>query len=102
MRQTKGKLKMCDKIRDSDEYEPAHGLSSAESAVHKRLVMLPCPWCGCTEVRVSVSEICCPIQYSARATCSDCYAEEPNGSGVHDSKEGAEKEALQAWNDRAT
>lgn len=23
---------MCDEIRDSDEYEPAHGLSSAESA----------------------------------------------------------------------
>ncbi len=40
MRQTKGKLQMCDEIRDSDEYEQAHGLSSAESAVHERLVML--------------------------------------------------------------
>lgn len=30
---------MCDEIRDSDEYEPAHGLSSAESAVHERLVI---------------------------------------------------------------
>lgn len=37
---------MCDEVRDSDEYEPAHGLSSAESAVHERLVMLPCPFCG--------------------------------------------------------
>jgi len=37
---------MCDEIRDSDEYEPVHGLSSAESAVHKRLVMLACPFCG--------------------------------------------------------
>jgi len=93
---------MCDEIRDSDEYEPTHGLSSAESAVHERLVMLPCPWCGCTEVKLNVSEICCPIQYSARAYCSDCYAEEPGGSGVHDSRQDAEKEALQAWNDRAT
>ena len=93
---------MCDKTELQTEASATHGLSSAESAGHERLVMLPCPWCGCAEVRVSVSEICCPIQYSARAFCSDCYAEEPGGSGVHDSKEDAEKEALQAWNDRAT
>lgn len=92
---------MCDKKELQAEVRVIHGLSSAESAVHERLVMLPCPWCGCTEVRLNVSEICCPLQYSARATCSDCYAEEPNGSGVHDLKEDAEKEALQAWNDRA-
>lgn len=92
---------MCDKTELQGEASATNGLSSAESAAHERLVMLPCPWCGCTEVRLNVSEICCPIQYSARAACSDCYAEEPNGSGVHDSKEDAEKEALQAWNDRA-
>lgn len=36
---------MCDEIRDSDEYEPVHGLSSAESAMLQRLVM--CHDCGC-------------------------------------------------------
>ena len=92
---------MCDKTELQTETSATPGLASAESAVHERLVMLPCPWCGCTDVRVGISEICCPIQYSARAVCSDCYAEEPNGSGVHDSREEAEKEALQAWNDRA-
>ncbi len=30
---------MCDEIRDSEEYEPVPGLSSAESAKHERLVM---------------------------------------------------------------
>lgn len=30
---------MSEEFRDSDEYEPAHGLSSAESAAHGRLVM---------------------------------------------------------------
>jgi hypothetical protein len=53
MRQTKGKLQMCDEIRDSDEYEPAHGLSSAESAVHERLVIdfltRSCPFRGSRE-----------------------------------------------------
>lgn len=68
----------------------------------EQVVMLPCPWCGCNEVKVSFSEICCPIQYSARAVCASCYAEEPNGSGVHDLKADAEKEALEMWNDRAT
>jgi hypothetical protein len=29
---------MCDEIRDSDEYEPAHGLSSAESASRNDLL----------------------------------------------------------------
>lgn len=53
--------------------------------------MLPCPRCVCKEVKVSISEICCPLQYSARACCSDCYAEEHCGSGVHDSQEDAEK-----------
>lgn len=67
----------------------------------KRVVILRCPWCGCSEVETKASEICCPIQYSAKAACVDCGAEEPNGSGVYDSKEDAEKEALRMWSDRA-
>ena len=58
-----------------------------------------CPWCGGSKVRIMVSEICCPLQYSARAYCLDCGAEEPGGSGVCDLREDAEREALEAWND---
>lgn len=84
------------------EHTETEAGSDVSGSHQEPVVMLPCPWCGCTEVRVSISEICCPIKYSANATCSDCYAEEPNGSGVHDLKEDAEKEALDAWNNRAT
>lgn len=60
----------------------------------------PCPWCGCKEIKISFSEICCPIKYSARARCTECDAEEPIGSGVFYSKEDAEREAWESWNYR--
>ena len=61
---------------------------------------LPCPWCGGTDIYADASEICCPIQWSAVARCRDCGAQEPDGSGVHDLRIDAEKEALAAWNVR--
>lgn len=61
---------------------------------------VPCPWCAGTKVTVVVSEIMSPLQFSARASCADCGGEEPSGSGVHDHKEDAEKEALKNWNER--
>lgn len=100
MRQTKGKIKMCGKKELQTEVRVIHGLSSAESAVHERLVMLPCPWCGCTEVSIEVSEIGSVLQYSAHAHCAECYAGPPDGSGVVDSVIEAKKLALNAWNDR--
>lgn len=39
MRQTKGKVEMNSDIKEHDEHATPHGLSSAESAVHERLVM---------------------------------------------------------------
>lgn len=39
MRQTKGKSEMNSDIKERDEHATPHGLSSAESAVHERLVM---------------------------------------------------------------
>lgn len=39
MRQTKGKFEMCDKTELQNEADSTHGLSSAESAVHGRLVI---------------------------------------------------------------
>jgi hypothetical protein len=63
--------------------------------------LLPCPWCGGTDVRTELSEICCPIQFCAVARCYECGAAEPNGSSVHDSADDAEREALEYWNDRA-
>lgn len=92
---------MCDKTELQTEASAMHGLSSAESAVHERLVMLPCPWCGCTEVSIEVSEIGSVLQYSAHAHCAECYAGPPDGSGVVDSVIEAKKLALNAWNDRA-
>lgn len=37
---------MCDKTEVQSEASATHGLSSAESAAHERVVMLPCPFCG--------------------------------------------------------
>lgn len=59
--------------------------------------LIPCPWCGSTDIYADVSEICCPVQWSGGARCRDCGAEEPNGSGVHDRKEDAEQAALKEW-----
>lgn len=94
---------MCDEIKDSDEYEPAHGLSSAESAVHERLVMLPCPFCGSTNTDESMvrgyeaGDLTQPI---IAAGCYDCGA--TGGSvRVPDHSTGY-KEAVSAWNKRAT
>ncbi len=39
MRQTKGKIEMNSDIKENDEHATPHGLSSAESAGHERLVM---------------------------------------------------------------
>jgi len=44
MRQTKGKNEMNTDIKEHDEHTTPHGLSSAESAVHERLVMLTDGW----------------------------------------------------------
>lgn len=65
-----------------------------------KIITLPCPWCGCNKINISVSEICCPIQYSAIARCNDCYAECPDGSGVVNSIEEANILAIEAWNSR--
>ena len=62
--------------------------------------LLPCPWCGCDKVDARVSEICCPLQYSAVAYCTDCGAEEPAGSGVYTCKDDAIKESMRQWNER--
>ena len=64
--------------------------------------LLCCPWCGSVAIDIVVSDICYPIQYSARGSCTDCGAEEPCGSGVHDDKEVAIKEAREQWNTRET
>jgi len=80
------------------ETQPAH----VSTATEIERGTLPCPWCGCAEVKIITSEICCPIQYSATAVCAGCNAEEPNGSGVYDSKDDAEREALLAWSDRSS
>lgn len=64
--------------------------------------LLPCPWCGSTDIYADASDICCPIQWSAVARCRGCGAQEPDGSGVYDLKADAERVALTAWNVRAS
>ncbi len=58
-----------------------------------------CPFCGGSKISISFSEICCPIEWSAIALCSNCGCE-TEGSGVCSDKEDAKQEAIEAWNTR--
>ena len=59
----------------------------------------PCPRCGSANIKALVSEICCPVQYSATAHCSDCGLEDVDGSGVCDTQSEAIEEAKESWNE---
>lgn len=86
----------------NDKHELLNGLSGAESAVHERLVMLPCPFCGSTNTDQSMvcgyetGDLTQPI---IAAGCYDCGA--TGGSvRVPDHSTGY-NEAIAAWNKRA-
>lgn len=82
--------------------EPKEAAEVGGSLLEAVVSLLPCPWCGGDDIYARVSDICCPVQYSAIARCRDCGAEAPDGSGVKDSREDAEREAFEMWNDRAS
>lgn len=105
---------MSEEFRDSDEYEPMHGLSSAESAVHERLVMLACPFCGeipklpsgdgtqyeieCDECGMAVSS----VQISDLMTIEERIGDKfVNYRYAEKYVERAKIEAISRWNTRA-
>lgn len=69
---------MCDKTKSQSEVTATRSLSSAESAVHERLVMLPCPFCGAEPYKQDAGDVigtCCDIECDcgmARASVQIC------------------------------
>lgn len=107
---------MCDKTELQGEASATHGLSSAESAVHERLVMLPCPFCGAVPYHQTAEDVigtCCEIECDcgmARASVQICdlmTREERSGADFVDYmyplkyRERALEHCIKQWNTRA-
>jgi hypothetical protein len=56
----------------------------------------PCPWCGDGTIAIDVDEICCPVEYTGQARCTECDACGPC-TARHDTKDDAIEEAAVLW-----
>lgn len=88
---------MCDKTELQTEVGAMHGLSSAESAVHERLVMLPCPFCA-RKAYIHVGHrgmnfFLCGALDDGSDGCGAVVSFRPDHRG---------SSAIQAWNKRTT
>ena len=93
---------MSTDIKEHDEHATPHGLSSAESAVHERLVMLACPFCGGNtvlehEFTTSRYRSDYKDNYTVRCGTPRCFGRTSTWKAYHE-----KGEAISRWNTRAT